>query len=189
MTDCPPGKKICTKCKEPIDIEDFHRNKRCTGGRVSICKWCRRKTRKDYYAKRIKPEMKRDTPAAAEKPKDCCVDSTAYWRGSSHKPPGLKKIKVPCILCGKMEQIFVFEKSSRRYQITCAACKVSGPTTVRHPGVRPKKEVLDRGDKLCVFCRKPLVQKPNERDARFASRESCNKKCAGLFRKMKKDNK
>jgi hypothetical protein len=41
--------KICTKCKQRKDLSKFHKNKRGTQGRESICKICRSQHMKRYY--------------------------------------------------------------------------------------------------------------------------------------------
>jgi hypothetical protein len=39
-TDAEAGTRVCRSCKEAKPLADFHRNHRCTGGRISRCKTC-----------------------------------------------------------------------------------------------------------------------------------------------------
>ena len=41
----------------------------------------------------------------------------------------------------------------------------------------------------CVWCRKPLVQRPDESDSNFKTRKACNQVCASKYREAVKSRK
>ena len=46
--------KICTKCKELKNINDFYKDKTCIDGRLSYCKKCRNKQQEEYRVRKLK---------------------------------------------------------------------------------------------------------------------------------------
>lgn len=76
------NKKECSRCKEKVDLEDFHNDKKSSDGKTSSCKKCMNKCNSDW-AKRNKDKSREKSTRHRKKREENAIHarmSNAIWR-------------------------------------------------------------------------------------------------------------